>query len=206
MNLTKKIVLATCGILSVGALTACQSTPEPQKHSHHHMDGRYADRLTPEQRAEHDQMRAEHKAMFKQMRQACDGKAAGQTVQIKAGTQTIDGQCHMVFQPDHKRGHGMHMGQPPMQGEEGMMRPQHGEKLTDAQRQQMVQQFDQRLREKQAFQQAVETACKGQIDGKAVQIKIGEQTLSGKCSVRFFPNQPQPNAAPTANIAPPPAA
>jgi len=206
MNLTKKIVLVTCGILSVGALTACQSTPEPQEHPHHTMDGRHADRLTPEQRAERDQMRTEHKTMFKQMQQACDGKTVGQTVQVKAGTHTIDGQCHIVFQPDHKRGHGMHMGQAPMQGDEGMMRPQRGEKLTDAQRQQMVQQFDQRLKEKQAFQQAVETACKGQADGKAVQIKAGEQTLSGKCSVRFFPNPPQPNTAPTTNMAPPPAA
>lgn len=206
MNLTKKIVLATCGVLSVGALTACQSTPEPQDQPHRMMDGRHGERLSPEQRAEREQMRAEHKEMFKQMKQACDGKTAGQTVQIKAGTQTIDGQCNIVFQPDQKRGHGKHMGQPPMQGDEGMMRPQRGEKLTDAQRQQMVQQFDQRLKEKQAFQQAVETACKGQADGKVVQIKAGEQTLSGKCSVRFFPNQPQPNAAPTANMAPPPAA
>jgi DNA polymerase II large subunit len=206
MNLMKKMVFATCGVLSVTALTACQSTPAPQEHPHHAMDGRHADRLSPEQRAERDQMRAEHKVMLKQMRQACDGKTVGQTVQVKAGTQTMDGQCHMVFQPDHKRGHEMRMGQAPMQADEGMMRPQRGEKLTDAQRQHMVQQFDQRLKEKQAFQQALETACKGQTDGKAVQIKAGDQTLSGKCSVRFFPNQPQPNTAPTANIAPPPAA
>ncbi|PWB14273.1 hypothetical protein DCO44_10220 [Acinetobacter sp. AM] len=201
MNLTKKIVLATCGVLSVAALTACQSHPEPQEQSHRMMDGRHADRMTPEQRAEHKQMRAQHKEMFKQMKQACEGKTAGQTAQVKAGTQTIDGQCQVVFQPDQKRGHGMRMGQPPMQGDEGMMRPQRGDKLTDAQRQQMVQQYDQRLREKQAFQQAVETACKGQADGKVVQIKAGEQTLSGKCAVRFFPNQPQPNAMPTAKPA-----
>jgi hypothetical protein len=201
MNLTKKILLATCGVLSVGVLTACQSHPEPQEQSHRMMDGRHADRMTPEQRAEHEQMRAEHKAMFKQMKQACEGKTAGQTVQVTAGTQTIDGQCQVVFQPDQKHGRGMHFGHHSMQDDAGMMRPQRGEKLTDAQRQQMVQQYDQRLKEKQAFQQAVETACKGQADGKAVQIKAGEQTLSGKCAVRFFPNQPQPNAMPTAKPA-----
>lgn len=201
MNLTKKILLATCGVLSVGALTACQSHPEPQEQPHRMMDGRHADRMTPEQRAEHEQMRAEHKAMFKQMKQACEGKTAGQTVQVTAGTQTIDGQCQVVFQPDQKHGRGMHFGHHSMQDDAGMMRPQRGEKLTDAQRQQMVQQYDQRLKEKQAFQQAVETACKGQTDGKAVQIKAGEQTLSGKCAVRFFPNQLQPNAMPTAKPA-----
>ena len=56
MNLTKKIVLATCGVLSVGALTACQSTPEPQDQPHRMMDGRHGERLSPEQRAEREQM------------------------------------------------------------------------------------------------------------------------------------------------------
>jgi hypothetical protein len=76
------------------------------------------------------------------------------------------------------------------------MHMQRGEPLTDAKRAELTQQFDQRLAERQAKQQAIAKACLGKADGAAVQIKAGGQTINGKCEVRFQPKMPAQPAAP----------
>ncbi len=38
-------------------------------------------------------MRAEQRQVFKEMKQACDNKASGMAVQVKAGDKVIDGTC-----------------------------------------------------------------------------------------------------------------
>lgn len=202
MNNMTKIALAAAGVLSMGALTACQSANTPKDIDHpQKMHGQKHDRnISPEQREEMKQMRAERQEVMKQIQQACDGKAAGAAVQVKAGDKTIDGTCTMVFRAD-KQARGEHK---PMRGEHRPMRgdmqsPMHmqrGEPLTDAKRAELTKQFDQRLAERQAKQQAIAKACQGKANGAAVQIKAGAQTVNGKCEVRFQPNMPAQPAAP----------
>lgn len=103
MKAMTKIALVSASILTAGALTACQSNPgpkdgpdgRPMMHGEHH-------KMSPEQREEMKQKRAQHKALRQQMQKACDGKAIGQTVQVTAGQQNINGTCNIVFKPDHK--------------------------------------------------------------------------------------------------------
>ena len=74
---------------------------------------------------------------------------------------------------------------------------QRGEPLTDAKRAELTKQFDQRLAERQAKQQAILKACQGKTDGSAVAIKVGEQQINGQCKVRFQPKAPvAPTTAP----------
>jgi len=92
---------------------------------------------------------------------------------------------------------------PPMRGDQADrgefrgMHMQRGEPLTDAKRAELTQQYDQRLAERQARQQTATKACQGQTDGKAVQLKVGTQTVDGKCIVHFQPKAPvsAPNKA-----------
>jgi len=215
MNSMIKIALVSASVLSIGALTACQSTHTVKgkdsdharmMHDHHQ---KHDHKMTPEQREQFQQTRAERKQVFEQIQKACDGKSVGQFVQIKAGDKTIDGTCSMRFKADrqdmkrmHKEMMGMHGemkgtqmkdGHHPMRGEmKGMqgMRMQHGEPLTDAKRAELTKQFDQRLAQHQAHQQAMLKACQGQPNGKAVQVKMGTHTINGKCEVRFQPKAP----------------
>ncbi|NNH39103.1 hypothetical protein [Acinetobacter terrae] len=215
MNSMTKIALVGASVLSIGALTACQSTHTVKDkdsdharmmHDHHQ---KHDHKMTPEQREQFQQARAERKQVFEQIQKACDNKAVGQSVQIKAGEKTIDGTCSMRLKADRqdmKRMHeemmGMHGemkgtqmkdGHHPMRGEmksmQGM-RMQHGEPLTDAKRAELTKQFDQRLAQHQAHQQAMLKACQGQPNGKAVQVKMGTHTINGKCEVRFQPKAP----------------
>lgn len=215
MNSMIKIALVGASVLSIGALTACQSTNTVKDkdsdharmmHDHHQ---KHDHKMTPEQHEQFQQARAERKQVFEQIQKACDSKAVGQSVQIKAGDKTIDGTCSMRFKADrqdmkrmHKEMMGMHGemkgtqmkdGHHPMRGEmKGMqgMRMQHGEPLTDAKRAELTKQFDQRLAQHQAHQQAMLKACQGQSNGKAIQVKMGTHTINGKCEVRFQPKAP----------------
>lgn len=205
MNTISKIAIVTASVLSVGALTACQttSTPNdaqgPQKHGHYKQDRK----MSPEQREKFKQHQAERKQVAEDIKKACDSKAVGQAVQIKAGEKTIDGTCVIHFKADRKDMKDKRAEQHPMKGEHrpmrgdvrGPMHQQQREPLTDAQRAEMTKKFDQRLAERQAREQAIFKACQGQKDGKAVQIKLGEQTVNGQCQVRF---QPKPPVAPVA--------
>lgn len=198
MKAMTKIIVLGASVLSMGALTACQSTKHAPSEDHpqmmkHHQDhkGRH---LTAEQREQFKQMRAQRAQLHKQMQQACDNKAVGSAVQVKAGDKTVDGICQISFKADRKdmkavRGEfrGMKGEHRPMRGDfRGALN--RGEALTDAQRAEMVKQFDQRLAQRQAQQKAVVQACQGKKDGAAVQLKIGEKTINGQCHVRFQPN------------------
>lgn len=140
MNKMTKIALATASVLSVGALTACQST-----------------------QASKDMEQSQH---MQDIKKACDGKAVGSAVQVKAGEQTLEGTCAISFKPNRD------------EMKRGEHRPMRGD------------QAGQRLAERQARQQAATKACQGQTDGKAVQIKVGTQTMDGKCIVHFQPKAP----------------
>lgn len=205
MKTMTKMALISASVLSMGALSACQSTNAPKDNErsrmmkeHHSEQTR---KLTPEQREEFKAKRAEQRQFFADMKKACDGKASGTAVQLKAGEKTVDGTCTMTFKADrkamkqnmhkaraeHKQMRGEHR---PMRGE--MKGPMHMQKepLTDAKRAELVKQFDQRLAERQALQQAIAKACQGKADGTAVQIKAGERSIDGKCQVRFKPTTP----------------
>lgn len=196
MNKMTKIALATASVLSVGALTACQSTqaPKDMKQSQY-MHGHYQkDRhMTPEQRKQFEKMRTERKQVMQDIKKACDGKAVGSAVQVKAGDQTLAGTCTMRFQPDRQsfkqhRQYAMQQHQA-MRAKMPRMQ-QRGEVLTDAQRAEMTKQYDQRLAQHQAHQKAMRAACEGKMHGQHVQVKLGELQLKGQCLVRFQPNQP----------------
>lgn len=215
MNTMSKIAILTASVLSVGALTACQTTTAPKDaKAPQQFDGRHADRMerrmSPEQREAFKVRQEERKAAFEQIKKACDGKAVGQAVQVKFGEKTVDGTCNIQFKADrkamkenmqkmraeHRPMKGEHR---PMRGDVNGMRMHRGdfngprgqqEPLTDAKRAELTKQFDQRLAERQARQQAIAQACKGQTNGKAVQIKIGEQSINGQCEVRFQPQAP----------------
>ncbi len=176
MNKMTKIALATASVLSVGALTACQSTQASKDmEQSQHMHGHYQkDRhMTPEQREQFEKMRTERKQVMQDIKKACDGKAVGSAVQVKAGEQTLEGTCAISFKPNRD------------EMKRGEHRPMRGD------------QAGQRLAERQARQQAATKACQGQTDGKAVQLKVGTQTVDGKCIVHFQPKAPvsAPNKA-----------
>ena len=207
MKQMTKMALIGASVLSMGALTACQSTTAPKDNDHGRMmkqhHGDQDRRMSPEQREHFKQMRAEQRQVFADMQKACDGKTTGSTVQVKAGDTNIDGTCTMVFKADRqdmKKARGEHK---PMRGEHRPMRGdmrgqmQRGEPLTDTKRAELTKQFDQRLAERQAKQQAIMKACQGKTDGSAVAIKVGEQQINGKCEVRFQPKAPvAPTPAP----------
>ena len=198
-----KIALVGASVLSIGALTACQSTNTVKAtdndharmmHDHHQKHDR---KMTPEQREKFQQARAERKQVIEQIQKACDSKAVGTAVQVKAGDKTIDGTCVMTFKADHKAAkhmRGEHRSMKgehrPMRGDINGMQMKRGEPLTNAQRAELTKQFDQRLAERQAKQQAILKACQGQTDGKAVQLKVGAQSIDGKCEIRFQPKAP----------------
>ena len=196
MQTMTKIALISASVLSMGALTACQSTSNVPNNDHSHMMKHHEGKkqhLTPEQREQFKAKRAERMQFAKQLQQACDNKAVGSAIQIKTGDKTIDGTCKMVFKADRKemkshRGEhrGMKSEHHPMRADlrSGLM---HGEVLTDAKRAELTKQFDQRLAQRQAHQQAMLQACQGKKDGTAAQIKMSEQTINGKCHVRFQP-------------------
>ena len=196
MNSMTKMALVSASVLSIGALTACQSThtvkdkdsdharmmqDRHQKHDH---------KMTPEQREQFQQTRAERQQMMKSIQTACDSKAVGSAVQIKTGEKTIDGTCVMQFNPDRAEMKKMRREHRAMQGEMKGMGMQYGEPLTDAKRAELTKQFDQRLAQHQAHQQAMLKACQGQPNGKAVQVKMRTHTINGKCEVRFHPRTP----------------
>lgn len=202
MNSMIKIALVGTSILSLGALTACQSSHSVKDNDHARMmkdhHPRHERKMTDEQREQFKQARHERKQVFEQIQKACKSKAAGTAVQIQAGEKTLEGTCSMTFKPEHKTGqkmrgekYSMKDEHRPMRGEmhEGM-HMQHDQPLTDARRAELTQQFDQRLAERQAIQQAITKACQGQTHGKAIQIKVGVQTIDGQCEIHFQPKAP----------------
>ena len=212
MNTITKVALVSASVLSMAGLTACQSTNNVQTSDQspmmkHHAEKHQKDRLSPEQRAEFAAARQQRIDFNKQIRQACDNKAVGSSVEVKTGDKTIQGTCIIHFKADPKqlkeqrakyRAQGE---QRPMRGElhgkvdqqRGFSGVQRGEPLTDAQRAELVKQYDQRLAERQAQQKAFVQACQGKKDGANTQMKLGEQSINGTCHVRFQPKAPTVN-------------
>ncbi|QIO06833.1 hypothetical protein [Acinetobacter shaoyimingii] len=197
MNTRSKIALITASVLSAGALTACQttSTPNDAKGPHKFDGSRHERQMTPEQREQFKKHLEQRKAFAEQFKKACEGKAVGQTTQIKVGEKTIDGTCVSHFKVDRKDMKQVRDGHHPMKGEHRPMKgdfhkgpQQNREPLTDAKRAELTQKFDARLAKLQQRQQAIAQACQGQKVGQTVQIKVGEKTLNGQCQVRFQPN------------------
>lgn len=199
MNKMTKIAVMGASVLSLVALTACQSTTNTKDKDHpqrmmkeHH--GKGDRKMSPEQREKFEQSRAEHREVMKQIQNICDNKTVNSAVQLKAGEKTIDGTCVMTFKPEMKKADKQQRHENrPMRGDvNAPVKMQRGEVLTDAKRAEMVKAFDQRLAERQAKQQAIVKACEGKKDGSAVQIKAGAQTIDGKCEVRFQPKMKAP--------------
>ncbi|NNP71863.1 hypothetical protein A7P53_05180 [Acinetobacter defluvii] len=199
MKVTTKIALVTASMLSMGVLTACQSTATPQNEQNTRMMGyhKYDRHMSPEQRAQFKKMRAERKAFHNQIQKACDGKSVGQMTQIKAGEKTLDGTCNMVFRADRKAMGEMKREFRHDQGH--MMRGHSGnhhrsqrqmQTMTEEQRIQIQQQREQNRAERQARWDAMQKACVGQSNGKAIQVKLGEKIINGTCVVRFQPQRP----------------
>lgn len=208
MKAMTKIALVTASLLSMGALTACQSTQGPkEEHQGRMMGGHHHDhkKMSPEEREQMKQMRAQHKEMRKQMQNACDGKAIGQAVQVKAGDKTIDGTCNIVFKADRKTKDEMksRFGQ---DKDHGRMMRHDGSRMnemTEEQRAQIQQQFEQKRAERKAQWDAVQKACAGQPADKAIQVKLGDKLLDGKCVVKFQPQFKADGKMPIAAPMPP---
>lgn len=205
MKTMTKIALVTASLLSMGALTACQSTQGPKEEHQGRMmgDHRGHHKMSPEEREQMKQMRAQHKEMRQQMQKACDGKTIGQTVQIKAGDQTLEGTCNIVFKADRKAMDEMKRDFAHDGKEHGRMMRHDGPRMkdmTEEQRAQIQQQFEQKRAERKAQWEAVQKSCVGQPNGKAIQVKLGDKLLDGQCVVKF---QPQFNADSKMPPAPP---
>lgn len=187
MNAMSKIAIISASVLTMGALSACQTTTAPQENKqykkHHHQH------ISAEMREKHRADKTERKAYFEQAQKACDGKAVGQAVQIKVADKVIDGSCNIYFKADRKDMKHARSEQRPMRDLEQNrgLRHSSGELLTDAKRAELTKQFDQRLANRQAKQQAFLKACEGQTHAKAVQIKLNEKLINGQCQVRFQP-------------------
>lgn len=198
MKANTKIALVTASILSMGALTACQSTTSPKPEQDGRMMGHHKhDRhMSPEQREQFKQMRAERQAFHEQIQKACDGKTVGQTAQVKAGEKTVDGTCNMVFKADRKalrelkgdfrqdQGRMMHDRSGHHRGD------RHMQQMSEEQRAQLQQQREQKRAEHQAQWETMQKACAGQTNGKTIQVKIGEKTIDGTCFVKFQAQKP----------------
>ena len=165
----KKILIASSVVVSAVLLTACQSQsavqkPKPErmmKHQHERMGKHHAQR-----------------GMQHAMAKACQGKAAGDKVEVALGKRTLQGQCEMVFMPKRdqnlKSNYKMTRPAAPVTGV-----------LTDAKRAEMVKQFDLRL----AQRQAIQTACQGKTVGQNIELKFAEKSISGQCVLKFKPQQ-----------------
>lgn len=204
MNMTSRLGLISLSLVAVATLTACQSSATQygkaeKQHQHGNPDGQYHkgqahrghhDRnMTPEQKQQWKQQSAGRKQLFKDMQQACDGKALGQSVQLKAGDKLVSGQCQMMFKADHQaktryRDHGQ---QDRGYRNHGMQGQKHRD-MSPEQRQQMQAQFAAKREQRQAQWTAVQKACEGQPSGKAIQVKMGEKEIKGQCSMTFKPD------------------
>ena len=210
MKALTKIALVTTGLLSMGALTACQSTQAPQtdKNAQSMVHGKHHHKMSPEKREKMQKMREQRKAVHEQMQKACDGQAVGYTTQIKVGDKAIDGTCQLVFKADHKamkemKQHAQHHHKSHSKMKE----------MTEQQRAELKQKFEQKRTERKAQWQALQQACAEQSNGKTIQVKLGEKIIDGQCVIKFQPQKPvkqqpvatnqvaQPTAATTATPA-----
>lgn len=208
IHFTKIAILGT-SLVTLAALTACQSATSGNmgyaERMHH---GKYGQKFTPEQREHMQIMHGMQRQAMQQMQTACDGQAVGTTLKIKVNDQSIEGTCNMRFSADRSemqklRGEYQAMRGNHMRGNTTMMNMHRNQPMTDAQRAELTKQFDQRLALRQVHHNAMLQACQGKANGTATQLILGEQTINGKCEVRFQPNAPvAPTKTPRQSPAP----
>lgn len=71
-------------------------------------------------------------------------------------------------------------------------------KLTAEERAKFEKDMQERRAQRDADRKALQQACEGKA-GQTISVKLGEQTIEGKCEIRFQPTKPerpQPPAAP----------
>ena len=192
MKAMTKIALVTASLLSMGVLTACQSTQGPKEEHQGRMMGDHHghNKMSPEEREQMKLMRAQHKEMRKQIQEACNGKTIGQSVQVKAGDKTLEGTCNIVFKADRKAMKEMKQNFRQEGKENGRMMRHDGPRMndmTEEQRAQIQQQFEQKRAERKARWEAVQKSCVGHPAGQTIQVKLGDKLLDGQCVVKFQP-------------------
>ena len=194
MNARSKLIVLGAGILAISSLTACQSTPQKADYAQHRgQDMRHhkGPKLSPEQRQQFEQKRTEHREFMTQVQKACDGKTNGQATQFTVADKTVTGQCNLVFVPERQSKmdrRGPYQNLQPKTNAQNVKPKSRGEVLTDAERAELVKQYDQRLAERQKIQLAHKNACAGKNANTATEIKIGEQSIKGQCKVKFQAN------------------
>lgn len=191
MNLTqshakriKSFALITSSMLMVTALSACQSTTSKTAaaQAHHQHGMRHQAEMTEEQK---QQLQAQRQQLQEQRMQVCQGKAAGDTVQMQQGRKVKTGQCQVMFQMDdasraavrktfiaaHQLSH------------------QDANTLTAEQRDFIKQNREAIRAERQAIYQQTQAVCQGQPISKNITVQLANQTVSGQCVLLFQANQ-----------------
>jgi hypothetical protein len=170
----KKITIATTAAMSVLVLSACQSTTQVPQPKHERMMKHHQDRHMAQKQQRGD------RGMQRAIAQACEGEKVGEQVDVTIGQRHVTGQCEMVFMPER----GQKLKSNYKMQTRSTQTPRNAV-MTDAERAEMVKEFDLRLAQRQAQQKAIQSACQGQTTGKAVQIKFGEHSINGQCQVKF---------------------
>ena len=219
MKAMTKIALVSASVLTMGALTACQSNPGPKEGNEGHsmMRGGEHHKMSPEQREQFKQMRAERHEFKKQAKTACDNKAVGSAVSFQVNGKTVDGTCAINFRPDRDAMKVLRDNDRPKDQAEhrSNLHFKRGQELTADQKVQLEQQraerkaqFEQKRAERQVKWETLQTACAGQTNGKQIQAKIDDKLIPGTCFVHFKPNarpdiMGKPMAAPADAAVPP---
>lgn len=175
MKQIKALALLGGSIVLISTLSACQSTTQKTdqtrtQHGHQHGE-QHRHRMT-----------AEQKQQWQQQRQhACDGKTAGERVELQLGNRSKVGQCQVMFKLDDNsksllQQHFSNMPHPSGQA---------FKQMSVEQREQIKQQYQSKRTERQALHQQLQTACQGQSVGKTVEVQYDKQKLSGQCILDY---------------------
>ncbi|WP_343595675.1 hypothetical protein [Acinetobacter sp.] len=181
MNTLSKITIATAALLSMGALTACQSTAnrpdQPTRGSHHHP-------LT-------DQEKEQRRANFEQIKQACNGKSVGDSAQVTFNNgKTITGQCELGFRPTPPAGQMAPQNAPmPAPNATGDQPPMPAPNVTGDQppmppKDQAMMRHHKHRGDFKVFQHV----CDGRTAGQALKVTFKDKTVFGTCEVKFRPD------------------
>ncbi len=199
MKAMTKMALVSASMLAMGALTACQSNPSPKEgHEGRAMiHGEKHHKMSPEQREQIKQMRAERHEFKKLAKTACENKTVGSTTSFQVNGKTIDGTCAINFHPDRDAMKALRDTNRTKDHANSQERHhfKRGQELTAEQKAQFEQQraerkaqFEQKRAERQAKWQALQNVCTGQSNGKQIQAKIDDKIIPGTCFVHFKPN------------------
>ena len=195
MKITAKIGLVSASVCAMLALSACQSTQPTHERDRHAMKMHEKNKnLTPEQRQQRQEMHEQRQQFVQAINTACDQKKSGDQVALTIGERSIQGQCKIQFYPDRPtKKDAPREARPELRAQTDVKqapRRQANAVMTDAERAELVKQYDLHLQQRQARQNAIAQACQGKNHGQAVEIKIGEQQMQGKCLVKFRATAP----------------